>query len=93
MKKRNYDINSWVDTISARIEDNKILIPPNKLISYAMAIISSLVVLGIKYQFNIGSQAPYLLFLPAVMFSAFYGGLGPGIFASLLTTLFANTFF
>ncbi len=95
MKKQKIrtNINTWVDTISARLEDNKILKPPNKIVSYAVAIISSLIVLGIKYQFNIGVQAPYLLFLPAVMFSAFYGGLGAGLLASILTTLFANIFF
>ncbi|WP_051469917.1 PAS domain S-box protein [Fischerella sp. PCC 9605] len=39
------------------------------------------------------TQSPFLLFFAAVTVSAWYGGRGPGIFATLLSALFANYFF
>jgi PAS domain S-box-containing protein len=39
------------------------------------------------------TQAPFLLFFGAVAISAWYGGRGPGIVATLLSAVFANYFF
>ncbi len=37
----------------------------------------------------LGPTVPYVTFFPAVMFSAWFGGLGPGIFAAALTLMLA----
>ncbi|HEY9813529.1 MAG TPA: DUF4118 domain-containing protein, partial [Candidatus Sericytochromatia bacterium] len=39
------------------------------------------------------SKTPFLLFFSAVMASAWYGGLKPGLFATCLSILFSNYFF
>jgi PAS domain S-box-containing protein len=40
----------------------------------------------------LGAELPFLLLWPAVMFSAWYGGFGPGLLATLLSALAAHTF-
>ncbi len=35
----------------------------------------------------LGTSVPYITFFPAVMFSAWFGGVGPGIFSSILTLI------
>ncbi|MBI3942781.1 MAG: diguanylate cyclase [Chloroflexi bacterium] len=42
---------------------------------------------------TIGNEAPFLLFFPAVLVSAWYGGLGPGMLATALSTLASLYFF
>ncbi len=41
----------------------------------------------------LGDTVPFVLFFSAVMISAWFGGLGPGIVATALSTLFAAMFF
>src|SRR6266705_4994718 len=40
-----------------------------------------------------GSQLPFITFFPALLVSAFLGGLGPGVLSLLLSALAANYFF
>lgn len=47
---------------------------------------------GIRLSLGIDSL-PYLLFIPFIMAGAFWFGLGPGIFATLLSVLLAETLF
>ncbi|MDR6235807.1 ATP-binding protein [Pseudomonas oryzihabitans] len=47
---------------------------------------------GIRLSLGIDSL-PYLLFIPFIMTAAFWFGLGPGIFATLLAVLLAETLF
>ncbi|HEY9725326.1 MAG TPA: PAS domain S-box protein, partial [Chroococcales cyanobacterium] len=44
-------------------------------------------------ELQINVENPFLLFFPAVMFSSWYGGLGPGLFATVATTLLSYYFF
>jgi K+-sensing histidine kinase KdpD len=39
---------------------------------------------------DLGSSVPYILFFPAVILSALYGGAGPSIVAATLSVLIAN---
>jgi K+-sensing histidine kinase KdpD len=53
---------------------------------YAIAVFS--VAAGVSLRFMLagvlGATVPYITFFPAVMFAAWFGGLGPGILATLL---------
>jgi PAS domain S-box-containing protein len=40
----------------------------------------------------LGDKFVYILYFPAVMFSAWYGGLGPGLLATMLTALYSATY-
>jgi PAS domain S-box-containing protein len=40
----------------------------------------------------LGNQAPHMTFFPAVMISAYYGGFGPGVLATVLSSLAAHYF-
>jgi PAS domain S-box-containing protein len=62
---------------------------------YSVAVLSSGVallvrLLGAPYT---GPESPFLLFVGAVTISAWYGGLGPGLAATLLSALAADFFF
>jgi hypothetical protein len=55
---------------------------------YAMAIAAVLLTLAIKLLlFGFGSEHPFVLFPAAVALAAWYGGLGPGVLATLLVTV------
>ncbi len=41
----------------------------------------------------LGKEAPYLTFFPAIIAAAWYGGLGPGLVATILSALITNSFF
>ncbi|HEY9831870.1 MAG TPA: PAS domain S-box protein [Stenomitos sp.] len=49
--------------------------------------------LKLLLELQIKVENPFLLFFPAVMFSTWYGGLGPGLFATLTTGLLCYYFF
>lgn len=59
----------------------------NRILSYTVAIATSLVTLliAIFIQIKLGMIPSIIFFFPAVMFSAWYGGFGPGLFATLVT--------
>lgn len=59
---------------------------------YALAVIATLVAL-LAYLFLrrwLVSSSPFTYFIPAVMLSAWYGGFGPGLFATLAGALLGN---
>jgi PAS domain S-box-containing protein len=61
---------------------------------YGLAILISVVVIAIKYLFDtyIGESSPYLLMALAILLSSFWGGLGPGLLSTLITSLAASFF-
>jgi PAS domain S-box-containing protein len=68
----------------------------SQLLRYGVAIGAVLLALLLMLLLNrwISMQgSPFLIFFAAVMVSAWYGGLGPGILATLLSALAANHFF
>ena len=62
-------------------------------VRYAMAILAVAVVLLVKCAVPALSDPPLPLFLGAVLFSAWFGGVGPGLFATLLALAAADFFF
>ncbi|GAB4377502.1 MAG: response regulator [Elainellaceae cyanobacterium] len=61
---------------------------------YCVAVISVLVAVLLTYQLWHQIQpALYPFFLAAVMISCWYGGLGPGLLATMLSTVFSEYFF
>lgn len=68
---------------------------PRGVLAYGVAI--AVVVLALLIRFAIdpwlGPRVPYLQFFPAILVAAWYGGLGPGVLASLLSALFADIWF
>lgn len=63
--------------------------------SYGIALLVSLITVVIKLILDryIGSGSPFVLLLTAILVSAWYGGLGPGLFATSLTALAGAYFF
>ena len=57
-----------------------------------LLILASLL-LRLTFQRWLGVSVPYLHFFPAVMIAAWFGGLGPGIVATLLSAATAIYFF
>jgi len=62
---------------------------------YGIAIASSLFFLLLKLGLRryLGDAVPFVLFFSAVMISAWFGGMGPGILSTLLCTAFAGLYF
>jgi PAS domain S-box-containing protein len=60
--------------------------PPSAFRRYGAAVLSVVVAALIRLELHniLNENAPLLLFVLAVMFSAWYGGLGPGLFATIL---------
>lgn len=70
-------------------------LPRSSLLRYGAAIVlvgiaSALKLLGHRV---IGTDAPFVLYLGAITLAAFYGGLGPGLLATVLSALLAAFFF
>ncbi len=65
-----------------------------QLLHYGVAFLSVVLALGVTLLLNqYLTPTPAALFFAAVMVSAWYGGLGPGLFATVLSTLAINYFF
>lgn len=66
----------------------------SRLIRYGLAVIAPVLVLPLQWVLisSVGNVAPFLLFTPAVMVSAWYGGLGPGLAATAISSMLANFF-
>jgi signal transduction histidine kinase len=64
-------------------------------VAVASIALTLLVKLGLKNHLEMGveREAPFMLSLAAVMVSGWYGGLGPGLFATLLATAIGDYFF
>jgi len=62
---------------------------------YGMAIAACLLFLLLKLGFRryLGDTVPFVLFFSAVMISAWFGGLGPGILATVVCTAFVGIYF
>jgi len=62
---------------------------------YLVAVVSCLLFLLLKLGLRqyLGDTVPFVLFFSAVMISAWFGGLGPGIVATALCTVFAAAYF
>ena len=60
---------------------------------FALLSVSGLTVLHILLNPYLGPTKPLLIFIFAVLFSAWYGGLGPGLLATTLSTLIGVYFF
>ncbi len=62
------------------------------ILSYGAALLSVLAALGIRLAAwpVLGNEAPFLFFVAAVVFSAWYGGFGPGVFATVFSYLLAD---
>jgi PAS domain S-box-containing protein len=60
-----------------------------------VAVLAVALTLGIKLLLGpkIGSETPFLLFFAAVMFSAWYGGMGAGLLTTALSAIAADYFF
>lgn len=68
----------------------------NRSLPYGVAILSMVVALILMLLLDPWlsmTQSPFLLFFGGVMVSAWYGGKGPGVFATLLSAFAANYFF
>lgn len=65
------------------------------LLRYGMGILTVAVILLLKLLIDpfIREESPFLLFLIAVMVSAWYGGLGPGLLATVLSALVSDYVF
>ena len=67
---------------------------PRHLLRYGLAVVSvGLALLVTKLLGRVIEDTPSAFFFAAVMISAWYGGLWPGILASLLSTLVLDYFF
>jgi len=70
-------------------------VPRSSLLSYGAAVLAVVLTLGLKLLFGseIGRDTPFLIFFVAVMFSAWYGGMGPGLLATVIIAIVAYFFF
>src|SRR5688572_7545298 len=65
-------------------------------IGHTAAIVFVILALTARYSLNFAfgpSALPFVFFFPAIVAAAWFGGLGPGILAILLSGLAANWFF
>ncbi len=67
----------------------------SRLARYAVAVMAVLLSLGLRIAVQplVGDGIPFIAFAPAVMVSAFVGGLGPGLFSTVFGALVAHYFF
>jgi signal transduction histidine kinase/CheY-like chemotaxis protein len=68
---------------------------PSKSLRYFVAIVATAVTFTARFLLKsaLGNVAPLLMFTLSVMVSAWYGGLGPGLLATVLSLLLGDYFF
>src|ERR1700730_15139238 len=68
--------------------------PRARLAAYGMAVLATAACLLIRWAFRplLGDAVPPLTFFPAVMIAAYFGGLWPGLLATILSAAAANYF-
>jgi len=68
---------------------------PSKSLRYFVAIVATAVTFTARFLLKsaLGNVAPLLMFILSVMVSAWYGGLGPGLLATVLSLLLGDYFF
>src|SRR6516162_2510368 len=61
---------------------------------YGLAVLSVAIALAVRLVLfdQLGGRSPFLTFFPAVVITAYYGGLGPGLTCSVLSGLVASYF-
>jgi PAS domain S-box-containing protein len=66
----------------------------NTAAHYALAVLTALAALAVRLPLfgSLEGRSPFLTFFPAVVVTAYYGGLGPGLVCSLLSGLMATSF-
>src|SRR5260221_12739568 len=65
-----------------------------RIIAFGLAVLAPLISLLIRWPLQpvLGDAVPHMTFFPAVMIAAFFGGLWPGLIATLLSAIAANVF-
>ena len=61
---------------------------------YTVAIVTTLTALALRWLLSrwFGASSPFLFFTPAVMLSAWYGGMGPGLLSTVTGAVLINVF-
>jgi len=69
--------------------------PTQPVIRYAIAVVLIGIFLLLRFALQpvLGPSVPYLQFFPAIMLAAWFGGLGPGLLATALSTALSAYFF
>src|SRR6476620_4737440 len=60
---------------------------------FTFLLLTFITLLKVQYFEYIGDRTPFLLYFGVVVISAGFGGIGPGIFATLLSAVVCNYFF
>ena len=78
-----------------RTEDIAVSTKRHWILRYSVAVLSVVAALGLKLLIDplIMQETPFLFVFAAVIISAWYGGLGPGLLATVLATLTTDYFF
>ena len=58
----------------------------------AVAVVFASAAIRLAFLSAMGKEAPYLVFFPAVMFAAIYGGFGPGLLATAISAILTDYF-
>src|SRR2546427_8233560 len=68
--------------------------PRARLVAFGVAVLGPAISLLIRWPLwaVLGDYLPHMTFLPAVALAAYYGGLRPGLLATLLCALAADSF-
>src|ERR1700693_3546446 len=68
--------------------------PRTRLIAYSVAVLAPAISLLVRWPLwpVLGDYLPHMTFLPAVAIAAYYGGLRPGLLATFLSALAADSF-
>src|SRR4051812_48770899 len=68
--------------------------PRTRLVAYAVAVMAPAISLLIRWPLwpVLGDYLPHMTFLPAVALAAYYGGIRPGLLATLLCAVAADSF-
>ena len=68
------------------------VVPRDARLRYGLALVFVAVAWAVRLLFfeDLGAAVPYILFFPAVMLAALYGGAGPSVLAASLSILIAN---
>lgn len=68
---------------------------PSPLLRYLVAVVAVAMALGIRLMLTpiIGHHGPFLVFIVPVTLAAWYGGIGPGLLATLLSAACVDYFF
>ncbi|MDQ3921692.1 MAG: DUF4118 domain-containing protein [Actinomycetota bacterium] len=79
----------------SRIKVPSIRRTSSPVLRYAVAVLVFALALLLKLLLDplAGEDAPFVLFFTAVMVSAWYGGLGPGLLVTALSTVAVDLFF